>query len=304
MNDQQNFLANAYLDDELTVDERRIAESDPEVMAEVEQLRALRDRLRDVAPPDAQARETAVAAAMAEFTPTATAAPAAPPVVPIRPRPASRRFLAVAAAVVAVAGLGIVVSQADFGDDNDDDTASVADEALSDTAARPDDVTEATAESTTEATDSQTMVESAPAADAADAGADVAGDDLSDATANAEATMDEGVAAGAEEAAEAEADVGIAERVLVPPDFDPEAPILNEVALAIYGSYLLDQIDSSLLGPTPETTCAGDYQILDTAVYVLDGDERRVYIAVNEIIGSVSALDVDTCTELANGPLF
>jgi len=293
MNDQQNFLANAYLDDELTVDERRIAESDPEVMAEVEQLRALQDRLRDVPPPDAQVREAAVAAAMAEFTPAASAAP----VVPFRPRPASRKFLAVAAAVVAVAGLGIVVSQADFGSDNDDDTASVADEAVSATAARPDDVAEATAESTAEATEDPTMVESAPAADA---DADAAGDDLSDATANAEPTMDEGVAAEAG----AEADVGIAERVVVPPDFDPEAPILNEVALAIYGSYLLDQIDLGLLGPTPETTCAGDYQILDTAVYVLDGDERPVYIAVNETIGSVSALAIDTCTELANGPLF
>ena len=93
-------------------------------------------------------------------------------------------------------------------------------------------------------------------------------------------------------------------RIVVPADFDPDKPILNEIALAIYGSYLLDQVEFELLGPTPETVCAGDYEILDTATYVLDGDDRTVYIAVNKFEGFVLALDVDTCTELAMGSLF
>ena len=113
MNEEQFFLANAYLDGELTAEERGIAEADPAVMAEVEQLRALQNDLRDVEPPSDAARESAIGAALAEFTsrsstststgrvaPAVTAAPAAP--IVFRRRPAYARYLGVAAAMVAV----------------------------------------------------------------------------------------------------------------------------------------------------------------------------------------------------------
>ena len=54
--DEQYLLASAYLDGELTDDERRLAEADPAVMAEVEQLRALQAEIADVEPPTAAAQ--------------------------------------------------------------------------------------------------------------------------------------------------------------------------------------------------------------------------------------------------------
>ena len=42
MNDDQRLLANAYLDGEVSADERARAEADPEVVAEVARLRAVR----------------------------------------------------------------------------------------------------------------------------------------------------------------------------------------------------------------------------------------------------------------------
>lgn len=303
MNDEQYFLANSYLDGELTDEERRIAEADPEVMAEVDQLRALRDDVRAVPPPSGETRDAAVAAAMAEFAPAAmTPVERVEPVVPARPRPVAARYLAIAAALVAVAGLGIVVSQADFGGGDDDvggDDASVAEAPLAESAARPE-TEEATAESTAEEAAAEMSAESAPASAGAaqeDAGGDVLGADAAEADAADEALGDA-------ESEPAAPEFGVTERVRVPADFDPDAPILNEVALAIYGSYLLELIDLETLGATPETVCSGNYDILATAVYVLDGDARDVYVGVNEDDGFVAALDVDTCTELALGRLF
>ena len=243
--------------------------------------------------PSPDVREAAVTAALAEFERRAPEAPQAAPVVPFRPRPAYTRYLAVAAALVAVAGLGIVISQADLGGD-DDDSADVENAPLAQTSARPDDLITAVDEG--DAADSGAFAESAPA-DAAD---DSGGSDARD-----ESTAEE----TAEEMAEA-ADGGTPAfgedtvRIAVPADFDPDEPILNEFALAVYGSYLLGQIEVETVGPTPETECTGNYDILDTATYVLDGNDRSVYIAVNEFEGFVLALDIDTCTELAMGSLF
>lgn len=297
MNDEQFFLANAYLDGELTADERRIAEADPEVMSEVERLRALQAELRDVPEATPDAREAAIAAAMAEFRvgdarTGAEPAEAEPSVVPFRPRPAYAKYLAVAAALVAVAGLGIVVSQADLGG-GDDDSSGVEDAAIAQSSAREEVLTTVVNEPAAGTGEPLAEAESAPA----DAATDDAAGDIA---AGGDADMME---EAAEERAEATAEEGSA-RIAVPPGFDPDAMIRNEVELAIYGSYLLDQRDLGLLGPTPETRCDGNYDILATASYLLDGDDRSVYIAVNEFEGFVLALDSDTCTELANGALF
>ena len=312
MNDEQFFLANAYLDGELTADERRIAEADPEVMSEVERLRALRAELRDVPEAAPVAREAAIAAAMAEFRVGAARtgaepAEAEPGVVRFRPRPAYAKYLAVAAALVAVAGLGIVVSQADLGG-GDDDSSGVEDAAIAQSSAREEVLTTVVNEPAAGTGEPSAEAERAPA-DAAtdDAAGDIAAGDIAaggDADMMEEAA-EESAEATAEAAAEPAfgADEGSA-RIGVPPGFDPDAMIRNEVELAIHGSYLLDQRDLGLLGPTPETRCDGNYDILATATYLLDGDDRSVYIAVNEFEGFVLALDSDTCTELANGALF
>ena len=51
--------ASAYLDGELDPAETALAEADPAVMAEVEQLRGLQDELRQVDAPSATARDAA-----------------------------------------------------------------------------------------------------------------------------------------------------------------------------------------------------------------------------------------------------
>jgi len=315
MNDEQYLLANAYLDGDVTADERRIAEADPDVMSEVESLRALQAELRETPEASPEAREAAIAAAMNAFharaaVDTTESAPeepsaATPAVVPFRPRPAYAKYLAVAAALVAVAGLGIVVSQAGGGDDDaggGGDQASVADTALAETSARDENLTTIAGDGSAEATAEQAgeAGSAEPAAEADDDAAEAADD-------AAEAEMaEEAVEETAEEAGESAPalDAGPVTRVEVPPDFDPDDPLLNEVALAFYGAYLLERSELRELGPTPETTCSGRYEILGTAVYVLGGSERQVYVAVNADEGSVFALDIDTCIELANGSLF
>ena len=67
MNDEQHLLASLYLDGEATVDERALAESDPDVMSEVARLAALQVAVRDVEPPTTSVREHAIASAMAQF---------------------------------------------------------------------------------------------------------------------------------------------------------------------------------------------------------------------------------------------
>ncbi len=296
MNDEQYFLANAYLDGELTAEERRIAEADPEVMAEVEQLRALQAELRDVPTPSAEARAEAIATAMAEFARFSPDLPEPAPVVPFRSRPAYAKYLAAAAALVAVAGLGIVISQADLGG-GDDDSAGSAEAPLSETQARQEDATETIDDGASIDTEVMAEAESAPAA----------AESASDATDTVE--MSEQAAEGGDEEASgpefgAEADPGNAVRVEVPADFDPDEPILDEIELAVYGSYLLDQAELGVLGPTPETVCTGNFDILDRAIYVSDGNERPVYIGVDERTGVVLALDTGTCAVLAIGSLF
>ncbi|HUS41289.1 MAG TPA: hypothetical protein VMY16_01365 [Ilumatobacteraceae bacterium] len=64
MNDDLTLLASAYLDDDITVDERERVEGDPDVLAEVERLRLVRALLSDVEPAAISVREAQLAAAL------------------------------------------------------------------------------------------------------------------------------------------------------------------------------------------------------------------------------------------------
>jgi hypothetical protein len=64
MNDDLTLLASAYLDDDVTADERARVESDPDLLAEVERLRAVRLLLGDVEPAAISMREAQLAAAL------------------------------------------------------------------------------------------------------------------------------------------------------------------------------------------------------------------------------------------------
>ena len=140
MNDDQRLLASAALDGAVTTEERARAEADPEVRAEIERLRAVRDQLRaDVAPDPAAAggvdrrRPRGVRRAAATVSP-----------LPRRRRSTARRRarwlapLAAAAAVVVIV-VGAVV--AGGGDDGSDDAAAPAATELAPAAAADRDAT-------------------------------------------------------------------------------------------------------------------------------------------------------------------
>jgi hypothetical protein len=127
-NDDRNAvdLASAYLDGEATADERARVEGDAVLMAEVARLRQVRDAVATIPPAPAEAREAAIAAAMAAFDelpvePPDTEQPAAPSNVTSLERRRQVRTMqavtaAAAAAVVLVIG-GFVIANRGGGDD-------------------------------------------------------------------------------------------------------------------------------------------------------------------------------------------
>ena len=131
MNDDQRLLANAYLDGEVSAEERARAEADPEVVAEIARLRAVSEALRVTDEPDPQRRDAAIHAALDAFElrPAATIAttpelPVAPPVsLDARRRARWLRPLAAAAAVVVLIAGGVALL-GDRDEDSGDDASS------------------------------------------------------------------------------------------------------------------------------------------------------------------------------------
>ncbi len=295
MNEEQILLANAYLDGELTDAERRIAEADPAVMAEVGEIRALRAEIRSVAPPSDSVRESAITAAMAEFDgSTATAAttigeaPAPAPVVPFRPRPTYARYLAIAAAVVGIGAIGVVVANLPTGGEDD---------AASDSAEEPAAADRSFVEG------EQPAMEAAPTDDEMVAGdlaeGDVAASDMADAVVDSGATEEP---AAEEPAAAPAAEQPVAEE----PASDGEAsggsvgrdvPITTPEELAAFGAELLGQLDAGRLGATPNTACDTP-NVLSRGLVVFDGIATDVLVAVDRDRGVVTAIAPDTCDVL------
>jgi hypothetical protein len=136
-------LASALLDGLLTDDEAAAAMRDPAVVARLAELAAVREAVRrPPAGPDAVARERGLAAALAAFDagdeagePRTTGVPGGTTVsprgrrgeTPWRPRgTAGRRWLTAAAVVLAVVGLGVLVSNWDPGGDDADTAGNAA----------------------------------------------------------------------------------------------------------------------------------------------------------------------------------
>jgi hypothetical protein len=99
-----------------------------------------------------------------------------------------------------------------------------------------------------------------------------------------------------------EAPTGAQYRV-VPSDFDPKAPIANDVELGVYGVYLLGLRDADRLPPTPNHACPDARQILDEVTIRLGDESIPAFIDVREADGRVAALRTDTCAELLVGSL-
>ncbi|NNE11061.1 MAG: hypothetical protein HKN41_02325 [Ilumatobacter sp.] len=306
MTDEQFLLANAYLDGELTADERRIAEADPAVMAEVEQLRGVQARVRSVQPPTEAARETAIAAAMAEFRAApATAQAPAPAPIPFRPRPAYARVLAIAAAVVAVGALGVIVSQAGLGGDDDDAGGDFAAEEPAESA----EVNAATESLENRSADADAVADEPAADDDAGDGESTAATILAEAGAEAtdEAfTLDDGGGDAAEEAAAEPADAAAEEPppfAANPPGFDPDEPITEPIELGAFGRFLLDEEAAGRVGSTPNTACPPELNILGDTTYVVGDDAVDVFVGVLEAEREVLAIERDSCDIVLEGPL-
>jgi hypothetical protein len=328
MNAEPEHLASAYLDGELTDEERRLADRDPTVMAEVESLRALRAEIAAVEPPSSTARETAISAAMAEFhqlhgttDPAATPEPAPADqrqVVPFQPRREHRdlsRWLGVAAALVVAAALGIVAVQAGGGGDSDD---SAADEPASETVSanrvpQADDL-DAGDEPAEDLMTVTEMAEDDLAADGATA-EDAGGGDVESALADeAEAAepseaVEEAMTAEAtaEESGSADSAVtGPAPSTVPLPDpalyFEDDLPIESPNQLQSAAWYLIAQRDAGELGPTPEYRCPVPF-VLDRALYRVGDDVFEVLIDVDELVNVVSAVDEPTCNVIASSPI-
>ena len=310
-------LASAYLDGELTDEERLVAEADPAVMAEVEQLRALRAGLTDVEPPSDHAREAAIGAAMAAFheqiVPAATPEPVVDrdtetTVVPMWRRFANPQWLGTAAAaLVLVVGVGVIATRTGGDDDDSFDSATdaVADEPADDGGDLPDADAGRIAESeladetfAAESGDDAEMEmadEPASAMVAEEPADDMAGDEMSDADAAEEP---------AEEPADEAADDGGLD--MFPPALDDpslhfefDAPIVGPVQLRAAAWYLLEQRDEGVLGPTPEYRCEF-YNVLSEALFDVDGEIRAVLLEIDETQRTVYVVERDGCVVLAS----
>lgn len=126
MTEQQMLLASAYLDEELTADERALVESDPDIMGLVDQLAATQQTMRVTTPVFAESNmSTQIRRALAEGNRTSNGSHqgAAPPpnLAPVvrLPQPTApplpsnnTRWLAVAAGVLAIGLLGALAVSA------------------------------------------------------------------------------------------------------------------------------------------------------------------------------------------------
>jgi len=274
MNDDQRLLASAALDGAVTAEERARAESDPEVVAEVERLRAVRGALSVVEPPDADRRDVAIAAALAAFARSGTVAPPSGAVVAPLPPARSRRGhrwlapLAAAAAVAVIAVGGIVATRS-----SDDEDSSSADRAAE--------------QSVQTASDASDATDGALSALPAPADREAAGD-AADADAATEATT---------RPTDAAPSAGDAASELAPTA--AAAPLASPDELAEFAE-LAGTTAASDAGPT--ATCSGG-TFLGEASYVVDGAAVPVEVFEVETPHQAVARRIGDCRVVARAPL-
>jgi hypothetical protein len=279
--------ASAYLDGELGAAEIGAVEADPEVMAEVARLRELQASIRDVAGPNAYARDMAVATALDEFD---RRRHPAPPVVRPRPRPAYSRWLAVAAAVAGLAALGAVITTTSRGGDDSDQDAAGAEAAAEESAVAVDD----------DAADRAAPAGAAPEAaqpESAQSQTALAATEAPPATA-LEAAADAGQEAPATAAAPETTEAASVTM------FDPSTPIPDAPELGRVGRQLLTEWEQGARVSMTGTPCAGsipDVVLLSDALLVVDGTSRPVLVAGNPATDETFALDPESCVVVLTG---
>lgn len=276
--------ASAYLDGELDATEIAAAEAEPAIMAEVALLRSLQAELRDVPGPSSQARDTALAAALAEFDTVRR------PAVARRDarRPSYARWMAVAAAIAGVALLGAVITTAGRGDDGGGDAAqstvaeqsavafdaNTAEQSVAGGAPAPPQPATAQSETmlATEATEAPAAAGAGDRAPAADPSQESAATTAATATSLAQ--------------------------------FDPTTPIADELELRRIARELLSAWQSGARDEQRGTGCDGavpDVVLLSDGLLIVDGADRAVLIAANPHTGDTFALDRGTCAVIMAG---
>lgn len=282
INDDQFFLANAYIDGELTADERAIAEADPVVLAAVEELRVLRANLRDVGVPSESGRQRAVAVALDQFRATAP--------LPVRSltNRSYQRYIGIAAAVVAIGVLGVVLANTSSGGD---------DEATGDAVASASDDFLATASDSAQASTKRQTDDLALPEESAEGTAEAAAE-----------AADEVAALPEMEAVSQPAAPELAAGTSYNSGLDPSSPLTNPTQLALYAEFVQTQRAQGTGPITPETRCVfpsidDPGGIIAATLYVLDGIERDVLVAVDPVTQQAFALDPDTCQVVVEAPL-
>jgi len=293
MNDDLTLLASAYLDGDVAADERARVEDDPDAMAEVDRLRAVRALLGDPEPPAISVRETHLAAAFDAWerlpeaertgvrrdqTPAgidaAAAAGAASVTAPTqlntRRRPTSTRWLTGAAAALVLVLAGGVALQL-LGDDQDEVESTSADEAAE---------AEAADDGAVRAGGDLGADELAPAATSADAAANQLDTDVDDAAPPPE----EGGLVQLSNTAD------LADFAL--PAFGaPVAPDGVPAATSATGD--LDDIASDVVEVEPR--CLGVDVVVGPAVYI----DTVVVVGIDESRNLALAYEPGACTEIA-----
>lgn len=285
MTEQQLLLASAYLDGELTADDRLLAEADRTVMDLVEGLRAVQDAVADV--PVSDRRETAIAAAMAEFRVEVPGRSVDPVVRPLPTRPAYSRYLAVAAGVIGVGLVGVVIANLDTGSD---DSATMDAATFEPAAEEP--AAEEPAASEPAAEDAAIAM-----AEVAEMGSDAAAEMAADEPA-AEEPAEEPAAEPLEEPA-----AEPAERYGPMPTLLDGQVLTSAEELGAFGTALWQQLVAGELGPTPNHACPID-DVLGRASYDSADGSYSVLVAVDEGTATVSAFDDESCAFVGEGPLY
>jgi hypothetical protein len=309
MNDDPTNLASAYLDGELTTDERARVEDDAQLLAEVDRLRAVRLLLADVEPPAISRREAHLAAALdvwdrlplaeqtgvrRDATPSGVdgaaiagaASVTAPTPIGNRRRPAPTRWLTGAAAAMVLVLAGGIALQLGASDEDDSGTTSdVADGAQS------------------------AELESSDALAARESADDSAGDDASDGGSDDATLAPAGETTDATDALAADVDTGVADPA---PSGDVGGldQLLNTTDLADFAAAAVgapvapdatSADDENLAEESAESTTAEFARCLGVDVIVGPAAYRDVVVVVgiDESRDLAIAYVGDTCAEVA-----
>ncbi len=251
MTDDPITLASSYLDGEVTADERARVEDSSELLAEVERLRQVRAVIATDEPAAISTRERQLAAALdvwdrlpshddtAETTPPGTAplrqtAAARPTSLSARRsarRGMSRGLMAVAAALIVVAGAGIVIN---FATGTSDDSSADSNESA-DVAAAPAPAENDAGDGAGEPAAAETADELATAADSEQAPPELdlavlaSADDLSDYALGYAIALNEGKAIEESTEPSADTDTADASAATVAPTLAPPVDLCDLV---------------------------------------------------------------------------